>query len=610
MRFRGLFSGLLAIVGALLIAVPAEATRLLNWQFDQNQNRLVFTTDDGVQPRAQLIMNPTRVVIDLPGTTLGRSRINQPIGTGIREVRIGQFDAQTTRIVIELSPGYTLDPNQVEVRGATPNQWSVQLPPLLQVDARSLQNPPASSTTTTPVTPVVDVGQTSALNASTQLENVRVTPDGFFIRTSGDTPEIEVERSRDREELTIDLEDTALAPQLVNNSYPIERYGVNEVSFSQPETSPPVARITFDMDEESPDWQASVSNLGGVVLVPIGGIPGGAIANTSPESVVPENNEPEPPAIATIQSVSLSSGNLVVQADQPLSYDSGWDPESSDYRIVINNARLAQQVSGPDLGANSPLLRVRLRQDSDDSVTILVRPAAGTFIGDINQPSRQILALQLQSSTAQTPIPIAPPSGLPVQLPSNPSGPLPTVRDGRVLVVIDPGHGGPDPGAVGIGGLRETSVVLPISLQVAALLEQNGVQALLTRQSEYDLDLDPRVQLAERADADLFVSIHANAISMSRPDVNGVETYYYSNAGLQLARAIHSSMLQGTGRPDRGVRQARFYVLVHTSMPAVLVETGFVTGRDDAPLLADPGFQRRMAESISRGILQYIQQYY
>jgi N-acetylmuramoyl-L-alanine amidase len=106
------------------------------------------------------------------------------------------------------------------------------------------------------------------------------------------------------------------------------------------------------------------------------------------------------------------------------------------------------------------------------------------------------------------------------------------------------------------------------------------------------------------------VSIHANAISMSRPDVNGVETYYASGTGRRLAAAIQASMLAATGMNDRGVKQARFFVLRRTSMPAALVEVGFVTGAADAPLLADSAWRETAANAIARGILQYISQTY
>ncbi len=191
--------------------------------------------------------------------------------------------------------------------------------------------------------------------------------------------------------------------------------------------------------------------------------------------------------------------------------------------------------------------------------------------------------------------------------PLSPDG-LPVVPRGRYKVVIDPGHGGPDPGAVGIGGLRETDIVLDVGLQVAQLLQARGVQVLLTRTSEVDVDLPPRVSLANNSSADVFVSIHANALSMARPDVNGVETFYFqAGNSLQLARAIQSQIMAiSPGTPDRGARPGRFFVIRRTVMPAVLTEMGFVTGRIDAPRLASPNFRRRLALAISAGILNYL----
>ncbi len=127
---RLLLTGLLGACGALLFSLPAVASTLQFWRFNANENRLVFVTNSRVQPRAQFLVNPSRLVIDLPGVTLGRPTIRQSFGSVFQEVRIGQADAQTTRIVIELGAGYTLDPQQVRFRGATASQWSVELPPL------------------------------------------------------------------------------------------------------------------------------------------------------------------------------------------------------------------------------------------------------------------------------------------------------------------------------------------------------------------------------------------------------------------------------------------------------------------------------------------------
>jgi N-acetylmuramoyl-L-alanine amidase len=184
---------------------------------------------------------------------------------------------------------------------------------------------------------------------------------------------------------------------------------------------------------------------------------------------------------------------------------------------------------------------------------------------------------------------------------------LPQVNRGRFRVVIDPGHGGPDPGAIGIGGTQEKDVVLEISLQVAELLRSRGVEALLTRNGDIDVDLPPRVQFANSSGADAFVSIHANALSMSRPDVNGLETFYFQSLqGRNLANSIHASLLQTVRRIDRGVKEGRFYVIRATRMPSTLVEVGFLTGADDAADLVDPAHRRQIALAIAVGILDYL----
>ncbi|MEB3319671.1 MAG: N-acetylmuramoyl-L-alanine amidase [Cyanobium sp.] len=187
---------------------------------------------------------------------------------------------------------------------------------------------------------------------------------------------------------------------------------------------------------------------------------------------------------------------------------------------------------------------------------------------------------------------------------------LPTIPRGRYLVAIDPGHGGPDPGAVGIGGLRETDVVLDVALQVGRLLQARGVQVLLTRTSEVDVDLPPRVAMANSAGATAFVSLHANALSLARPDVNGVETFYFaggSTGSQSLATAIQQRLMAvSPGTPDRGVKAGRFFVIRRTVMPSALVEMGFVTGAIDAPRLASPEFRRRLAQAIAAGILDHL----
>ena len=186
---------------------------------------------------------------------------------------------------------------------------------------------------------------------------------------------------------------------------------------------------------------------------------------------------------------------------------------------------------------------------------------------------------------------------------------LPNVKKNKFYVVIDPGHGGPDSGAIGIGGLRETDVVLDVSKIVTNILNKKGVKVKMTRTNEIDLDLGPRVSMANNTKADIFVSIHANASVGKKRNINGLETFYYSGwKGKLLAEKIQKQIIKvSPGSPDRGVRRGRYFVIKRTNMPAVLVEIGFVTGKLDGSRLSKDMHRERVAYAIARGILEYLE---
>ncbi|WP_066381547.1 MULTISPECIES: N-acetylmuramoyl-L-alanine amidase [unclassified Anabaena] len=617
MKLHWLLSGTVGTV--MLLSSPALAARLDSWRFDAQHNRLQINTTGAVQPQAQLIFNPTRLVIDLPGVTFGRPQSTQPIGGAIRAVRVGQFDPQTTRIVVELAPGYTLNPQEVKFVGVTANRWTVQLPtPVAEnvIDTPEIaQQLPSNSPEKNiyrniySVTPHLPATEVNTVASVTEIENLQVTADGFFIRTRGGNPQIQVNRTEDKKAITIDVAGASLSPTLSQQDLTINRYGVSRIQFTQLQNKPQSVRLTMQVDQNSPDWRVSTSSVGGFVVLPHRTqvrLPN----EHSPNLILSTTNSP-----ATIQAVELANNGtqLLIRSDQPVTTQSGWDRTSGLFRITINNAKLAAKVKGPEFTANSPILRVRLQSQAPNTVVLLVQPAAGVQIGELNQLSNQLLALELQGSRQ---VVVVPPlsSTSQAQLPQpnidNPPTisqpvPSPSVPRGKVVVVIDPGHGGKDSGAPGLGGLLEKDVVLPIGRRIAEILEQNGVQTVLTRNADFFVELQGRVDIAERANATVFVSVHGNSVE-NRPNVNGLEVYYYES-GYALAESVRKSILQSIGTiKDRGTRKARFYVLRKSSMPSILVETGYMSGREDNPRLGSPEYQNRMAEAIARGILQYL----
>jgi N-acetylmuramoyl-L-alanine amidase len=118
----------LAICTILTLASSAAAGRLQTWQMSSDGRRLSFRTDGGVQPKAMLLFSPTRLVIDLPGTTFPRQTVTQRLSGFYNTLRVGQFDASTTRLVLEVRQGYTLNPKQIVFTGYNPVEWAVDLP--------------------------------------------------------------------------------------------------------------------------------------------------------------------------------------------------------------------------------------------------------------------------------------------------------------------------------------------------------------------------------------------------------------------------------------------------------------------------------------------------
>ncbi|HEY9669647.1 MAG TPA: serine hydrolase [Coleofasciculaceae cyanobacterium] len=117
-----------SLIGVALLSSPAQAGNLESWNFNPNLRQLDLITDEGVQPKVFLIENPTRLVIDLPGIIKGRSQTQARKEPLIQEIRVGQVDTKTTRMVVEVASGYTLDPKKVKVRADSPTRWSIQLP--------------------------------------------------------------------------------------------------------------------------------------------------------------------------------------------------------------------------------------------------------------------------------------------------------------------------------------------------------------------------------------------------------------------------------------------------------------------------------------------------
>ncbi|MHC4981695.1 MAG: N-acetylmuramoyl-L-alanine amidase family protein [Planctomycetota bacterium] len=173
-------------------------------------------------------------------------------------------------------------------------------------------------------------------------------------------------------------------------------------------------------------------------------------------------------------------------------------------------------------------------------------------------------------------------------------------------VVLDAGHGGHKPGAIGCNGVPEKMVNLPVTLAAGRILRGRGVSVILTRSDDKHVELNERAAIAIRERADLFVSIHADA-SEDR-SARGFTAYVSRSAAkesLRLARAILNEMAARTS-PSRGIRRADFRVLVRTTCPAVLIELGYLSNDYEARRLTDAAYQQQLAEAIADGVMNFL----
>jgi len=177
------------------------------------------------------------------------------------------------------------------------------------------------------------------------------------------------------------------------------------------------------------------------------------------------------------------------------------------------------------------------------------------------------------------------------------------IYGGGKRVILDPGHGGVDYGAIR-EGINEKDINLDIAKRVEAILASKGYSVDMTRHTDETVSLQDRTIFCENNCPDIFVSIHVN--SSVRPEPTGIETHYYHEDSLALAQTVHTSLATYIKSPDRGLIKSRFYVINHTTVPAILVEIGFISNDRERAELVSEKRKQQTAKAIADGIVNYL----
>jgi N-acetylmuramoyl-L-alanine amidase len=323
--------------------------------------------------------------------------------------------------------------------------------------------------------------------------------------------------------------------------------------------------------------------------------------------------------------------------------------------VDIYDAQLAVASKQPVRVDNDLVRQVRIGQYSADVVRVVLdlqnRTAHNAFM--VADPFRLIIDVAGERNAASSDnsgrrASKEPPTRKPPQTTNNRGAPT-AVPNGLRKVVLDPGHGGKDPGASGPGGIAEKEIVLSIAKKLAVKLKtEMGTEVVLTRKDDRFVPLEDRTLLANSEDADLFISLHVNA--SPNADARGIETYYLDNTtdeaairlaarenatsrknisdlqfilsdmmqnmkledSITLAHRLQTALVSGMNKfmgdvKDLGVKKALFHVLVGARMPSVLVEMFFITNKNESRAMADANYQDTMVDALFEGIQKYAQ---
>lgn len=257
--------------------------------------------------------------------------------------------------------------------------------------------------------------------------------------------------------------------------------------------------------------------------------------------------------------------------------------EPERYVIDIPKPEGATDIPAPEIAENELIKAIRVGSPSEDATTMrIVLDLASEDVGITERLDASGTAVIV---SAQRGVPVAR-----------------LTRSG--FIVLDAGHGGTDPGAQR-GDVREKELTLGIVYKLKRELESRGIRVKLTRGDDTYVSLEDRVKITNANQPDAFVSVHINSLETNN-STSGIETYFQNGASQDLAQLIHNSLVKGVQAPDRRVRKARFYVINHTPIPAVLAEVGFISNKEERDKLTSSDYQEKIAQSIADGVVHFV----
>jgi len=480
-----------------------------------------------------------------------------------------------------------------------------------------------------------------------------------------DEVQYEATRVPGPDRIFFDLHGAKLSPELVGKSEEVIDDGfLKRIRVAQ--FSNDVTRIVLDVSDVS-EYSAFLLPNPWRLIIDVHGKKPGTLPAPSMIAMQHQQAAPTPPtsapaAVATTTPATQNPPRKAVRPAQTAAntaQPSSSSPKSPQAATETNSETSAQGSSLKDIAALGRQPN-RVKATRHPTTAPVVQSVSGTSpdpqpneLEALNQPAAppSVPASPVKKTSGKTgapPDPNAPPihAATPTATGERSMVRALGLKIGRI--VVDAGHGGHDSGTLGPGGIEEKDVVLDVALRLGKLLKQRlGADVIYTRDDDTFIPLETRTAIANKAQADLFISVHAN--SSSDPSARGVETYYLNfttsadalevaarenavsdesihqlsdlvkkitlqdkiSESREFASDVQQSLYSGledgnAGLKDRGVKKAPFVVLIGANMPSILAEISFLTNPDDAHQLRDPEYRERIAESLYLGVSRYV----
>jgi N-acetylmuramoyl-L-alanine amidase len=531
-------------------------------------------------------------------------------------------------------------PAMAQTSGANPKSGAAPLDlgitqPTLHDEA--IKNGPPASVMSTPVA----ANEAKRSGKRAVVTGIRHWSTATYTRVAidlGDNVTYEAARVPNPDRIYFDLHGARLAQELVGKSFTVTDDGfLKKVRAAQ--YSDDVTRVVLDVNDVTEYSAFLLPNPYRLII----DIHGGKSAPAGVSVSAPQRRaDPAPTVPNTIAVKQTNSAEVDAVSDLPGRVDATTKPTSKPISAVVPG-------SAAPSGSQQPATSDQQTAASSDSFAAM--PEAPAAPASVASPSVTDSVKKMRKSKTKAPdnatVADATPARAAVPMADGETSLVRALGLKIGRIVIDAGHGGHDSGTLGVDGIQEKDVVLDVALRLGKLLHDRlGAEIIYTRSDDTFIPLETRTAIANKAQADLFISIHAN--SSAEPSARGVETYYLNftsdptaldvaareNAvsdqsihqlsdlvkkitlkdkiaeSREFASDVEGSLYAGLakgnlGLKDRGVKKAPFVVLIGANMPSILAEISFVTNPKDAEQLTQPEYRERVAESLYKGVARY-----